>query len=278
MAWIGAEKSKTDIEMLKDIARRNSLLVTGQREISIRSSRGWIDFTVLEVAGFVEGMARLIAETFGAAGLESGEHLILGEVSARLWDEAVKIVFPNGHEEVVTIFTFDGFLDIRMPTDKIRGVKPTMVLLGKVYELPLELKDLVEIYNTSEKLIEKIEKAASIYGINRVVSSEALQALRRGSIGEKVEVDYESGYVVISSGKSIRTKPISTYIVELILSGKMDEARRVYEEAPESIKRDVEGILQEEYIIYSSIGNEDIKARLEEFAGKVGIRLESKSQ
>ncbi len=254
MSWIGIDERFSNIEGVKKSLIANGFVIYEEKKISIKTSRGWIKFIVFEVSGFTEGLAEFISKEFKVTALESGKHLILGETSAKLWDEAVKIVFPDGETEIIPVFTFDGFLDIRMPTENIRGVNPTIVVLGKIYELPLSLEDIVEIYRKNREAIEKIEKAASIYGLNKVISERALSALKEKSKEKiKVEIDYETGYVLISDGSSISTKPLPTYLLSLILDEKIDEALKVYNDAPLEMKEDLKKVVLEELRIQENI-------------------------
>ena len=171
MPWIGVEAEKVEKKKFEETILRYGLTVFGEIEVEIKTSRGWLKFTVLEVGGFVEGLARDLSKLFEVATVEAGPHLILGEPSAKIWDEAVKVVFPDGEEEVIPVFTNDGFLDVRIPNERIKGVRGSIVVSGKKYELPLTPESLVEIYTKGEELFKKVEKAASVYGISSIVSA-----------------------------------------------------------------------------------------------------------
>jgi len=269
LAWIGVE-GKIGSDRLRKLLERLSYRPVKELKISVKTSKGWMEFNVFEVIGFVEGAARVVSGELKAAGLEAGDHLILGEVSARLWEEAVKVVFPDGSEEVIPILTYDGFLDIRIPNENVRGVKATIVIAGKVYELPLSLKDLEEIYSKGKEWAEKVEKAAMAYGVRKVLSQEAIEALLKGTrIGRKIEVDHESGYVIISERGRITTKPVSTYILELLAEGSLDEAKKIYKELPEEMRNDVRSIVEEERDIQRSLGRDDLANTYEEFLKKI---------
>lgn len=270
MAWVGVEKDKVETKRFRDFIRRLSYKPRREFVLSVRTSRGWIKFNVVEVAGFVDGVARIVASELNAAGLEAGEHLIMGETSARLWDEAVRVAFPDGKEEVITILTYDGFLDIRIPNENVEGLNATITIAGKVYELPLSLNDLTEIYSKGKEWVEKVEKAAMAYGITKVVSEEALEAVRRGfKPGRKVEIDYEAGYVLIWEEGKIRTKPLSTYLLELLMEDNVEDAVRIYENAPENTKKDLENMVKEEMELQKSLGREDLVNKYSVFLSKI---------
>jgi len=270
LSWVGIEEKFEDVDKVKSILTNNGFIVLGRKNISVKTSRGWINFLVFDVGGFTEGMANLLSKELNVIALESGKHLILGETSAKLWDEAVKIVFPDGESEIIPVFTFDGFLDLRMPTENIRGVNPTIVIFGKVYNLPLTIEDIVEIYRKNKKGIEKIEKAASIYGLEKVISKEAIDALKeKRDANIKVEIDYETGYVLISNGFSINTRPLSSYFLSLILEDKINEALNIYNNAPINIKEDLKTIVVEEFKIQKNLGAIKNIERLKKFIDKI---------
>ncbi len=264
-----------DVDRLRKLFEDNGLRVRSELEIEVKTSRGWIAFHVFDVTGFVEGLASYIATLYNVVALEAGKHLILGEVSAKLWDEAVKIVFPDGKSETIAIFTFDGFLDVRMPTGNVRGVKPQMVIGGKTYDLPLSLEDIVEIYGISKDYLEKIEKAASIYGLSRIISSDAIKELRnikkKEGIERKVEIDYESGYVLILEGRKIVTKNIERYVTELLEEGRVEEAYGIYENAPQELKKDITEAVKDLYYL-RKISGADTNS-IVRFCEKANIKL-----
>ncbi|HDD33519.1 MAG TPA: hypothetical protein ENG30_00045 [Thermofilaceae archaeon] len=273
MPWLGIEqrvneeRARVVMEELALIVRRTIGLV------EVKTSRGWVKFRVYEVEGVIEGVAAVLASRLGVPVFESGRHLILGEASARLWDEGVKVAFPNGDSEIIPIFTFDGFLDLRMPTSNVRGVKATMIVGGKVYELPLKLNDLLEIYSRGRNLVEKIEKAASVYGLERIVSREALESLRKSKREVRVEVDYETGFVFLLEGGRMKTIPLSRYFIELIYGGELEKAKSLYEGAPESTRVELAELIRDEYEVARSLGLEARVQRLKSIAEKLGLSL-----
>jgi len=278
LPWIGVEAGKKELKELKQIAEEMGLRVLGEREIEVKTRRGWIKFVVLEVAGFVEGAARELARMLGVIALEAGPHLVLGETSARLWNEAVLVVFPDGEEETIPILTYDGFLDLRLPTDKVKGVEGTLTIRGKPYRLPLSADDLIEIYKRGEDALKKVEKAASVYGLGKIVSSEALKALRKARRGPpKYEVDYDAGLALVHEGNTLRTIAVETLVLELAVKGFVDEAYKVYAEAPEEIKERIRRSVADEYELCKSIGG--LSAfRLRALAEKIGVKIEEEEE
>ncbi|RLF07637.1 MAG: hypothetical protein DRJ64_02575 [Thermoprotei archaeon] len=274
MSWIGVEEGKINIELLEKYLNENGFLILNKIRISVKTSKNWIDFVVFEVSGFTEGLADVISRRFNVISLEGGKHLILGETSAKLWDEAVKIVFPNGDSEIVPIFTFDGFLDLRMPTENIRGVNPTILVSGKLYTLPLSLDDVLEIYKKGKKFFEKIEKVATIYGVDKVISREAMDILKeRSKKSIKIEVDYETGYVLISNGVSLTTKTLSSYFLSLIFEDNIEEALKIYNDAPSQVKDELKNLVIEELEIQKNLNAFGNVIKLKRFIEKSGIKF-----
>ncbi|RLE88500.1 MAG: hypothetical protein DRJ96_00100 [Thermoprotei archaeon] len=275
MPWIGVAEEVSEEEAREAIRGAGLFPKKVIGTIEIKTGRGWVKFRVYEVEGSVEGVAELLAPQVNAPVFESGRHLILGEASARLWDEGAKIVFPDGVSEVVPIFTFDGFLDVRMPTDNVKGLKATIVVGGRTYELPLKLSDLVEIYSMGRKALEKVEKAASVYGLEKVISRDALEELKkRRERVVKVEVDYETGFVLILEGDRIRTAPLKNFFLDLIHEGKVERAKEILEGAPEQVRRELLEALKEDYEASKAMALKERQRAIEEAARKLGLAEE----
>ena len=273
MPWIGVEAEKVEKKKFGETVLRYGLTVFGEIEVEIKTSRGWLKFIVLEVGGFVEGLARDLSKLFDAAAIEAGPHLILGEPSAKIWDEAVKVVFPDGEEEVIPVFTNDSFLDVRIPNERIKGVKGSIVVGGKKYELPLTPESLIEIYNKGEELFKKVEKAASVYGISSIVSAEALKALReKTKAPPRYEIDYDAGLALIYEKNRIKTVNIITFLLDLLLKGFEQEALKIFEKAPEKLKIRIREAVKEEYEVYRDIGGLGA-LRLKSFAKQIGLEI-----
>ncbi len=273
MPWVGVEYGKKNLEEFSEIIVKMGLSVLGNIEIEVKTGRGWIKFIVLEVAGFVEGYAAELARLTQAPSLESGPHLIMGEPSAGFWEEAVKVVFPDGESEVIPVLSYDGFLDLKLPTENVRGIEGTITIGGKVFKLPLSLDDILEIYEMGKKAVEKVEKAASVYGIRRILSSEALLELSRAKRKPpKYEVDYEAGIALIKEEDKLRTTSVQALVLELAVKGFVDEAAKIYNEASPEVKEAIEEAVIEEYKVYSSIKSPK-KAKLEELAKSINVEL-----
>ncbi|MEM1764298.1 MAG: hypothetical protein QW394_02000, partial [Thermofilaceae archaeon] len=273
MPWIGVSADISEDDVKRALENLGLILLREIGVVELETSRGWLKFRVFEVAGGVEDSARVLAEDLSAPAFESGPHLVLGEVSARLWDEGAKVVFPDGESEVVPIFTYDGFLDVRMPTRRVKGLKATIIIGGTQYELPLEIKDLLEVYAKGQKAIEKVEKAASVYGLEKVVSPAALEELRRRRAGEvSVEVDYEAGFVMVKEGVKVRVVSLDKFILDLIVRGELDKLRELVEKAPDEAKRRVHEMLRRELELAEASGDERRSKVLKEALEKLGFQ------
>ncbi|MEM4805858.1 MAG: hypothetical protein QXX25_07225 [Thermofilaceae archaeon] len=275
MPWIGVSADISEDDVKRALENLGLILLREIGVVELETSRGWLKFRVFEVAGGVEDSARVLAEDLSAPAFESGPHLVLGEVSARLWDEGAKVVFPDGESEVVPIFTYDGFLDVRMPTRRVKGLKATIIIGGTQYELPLEIKDLLEVYAKGQKAIEKVEKAASVYGLEKVVSAAALEELRRRRAGEvSVEVDYEAGFVMVKEGVKVRVVSLDKFILDLIVRGELDKLRELVEKAPDEAKRRVHEMLRRELELAEASGDERRSKVLKEALEKLGFQAQ----
>ena len=78
MSWVGIEEKFEDVDKVKSILTNNGFIVLGRKNISVKTSRGWINFLVFDVGGFTEGMANLLSKELNVIALESGKHLIMG--------------------------------------------------------------------------------------------------------------------------------------------------------------------------------------------------------
>lgn len=273
MAWLGVEAGEHDAcdEAIMELG----LKITRKFDnpIEVKTSRGWLKFRVYEVLGEVEGVAQIIAQRTGRPALEAGRHLVLGETSARLWDEAVKVFFPDGHSEVIPVFTYDGFLDVKMPNKNIRGVEATIVVGGTTYRLPLSIRDLSAIFLMGEEYLEKIEKAASAYGIDKIISKEALEALRKAQRAARVEVDYDSMLVFIFEESRMRSISLQRYFLELVYSERYSEAEDIFKKAPSEARDALEKTLRDEAEILKLTKDQEKIRRLREFSERISLKV-----
>jgi len=279
MPWVGVSES---VEEERARALIESLGLRIDRVVGVvelETSRGWLKFRVFEVRGEVQGVAQVLASELSLPAFESGPHLVLGEVSARLWDEGARVAFPDGGSEVIPIFTYDGFLDIRMPTRKTRGLKATMVVGGRTFELPLQLKDLLEIYAQGRKALEKVDKAVAAYGLEKVVSSEALEELRRLKQAEEVvEVDFDAGFVMVREGSRARVVSLERFFLEMIYRKRLDRVKEIMEKAPSDVRERLRRLVEAEYNDAKLSGDERRVKDLVEACKELGLPLPEEGQ
>lgn len=263
MAWLGLEKTCIDEKRLEEFFEKNNIVVTSSFDVEIQVEPGkWLAFKIYEITGFVEGVACTLASVFNCTSLEAGKHLVLGEISAKLWDEAVRICTPEGHQKNIVVFTYDAFLDVRMPTKNIRGIPPQMVIRGKTYKLPLSLDDLVEISRLGKKYLEKVEKAASVYGMDKVISREALEELHKKTERRELEeikevkydVDYEAGYVLLMDKGKITTLSIPRFVVNLVEENKIEEALEIFKKCDVKRRNEIKEAVEDLLYFYKASG------------------------
>jgi len=240
-----------------------------QLEVLVEGS--WTRFSVFEVHGFVEGVARVLAEDLGCVALESGPHLVLGEVSAKIWDEAAKVVFPDGREVLIPILTYDAFLDVVLPTPKVRGLEGRITILGKTYKLPLSKEDLAEIARLGEKYLEKVERAAAAYGLSRIISESALEFLKPVKKVEELEyeVDLSENVAIVRKGGRLTIVSIPKLVVMLVEAERYGEAEDILRKCGGGVLEEVRDVLLELYNYY--IREDEKRSRLKEFLEKLGL-------
>ncbi|ABL77666.1 hypothetical protein [Thermofilum pendens] len=274
MPWIGIGKKCLENE--QEVAKYledSGVQVLKKFELEIEVDGEWIPFLVFEVLGFVEGLSEDLSRNFQCPTLESGPHLVLGEVSAKLWDEAVKVVFPDGGSRIIPVFTFDAFLDIRVPTKKVKGLKGQLILAGRVFELPLSKDDLLFIAKLDKKYLEKIEKAVAVYGLDKILSKEA-QAELAGKPSKKslsYEVDYESGMALVMLENKIQTIGIPRLAVLLAEEEMYRDIREIYGKISEELKEKMKEALLD-YYEFRKLSGRSLKD-LEELLKELGVEV-----
>ncbi|HDI75233.1 MAG: hypothetical protein DRJ52_00770 [Thermoprotei archaeon] len=215
------------------------LVVSSRREIKLKTCKNWKNAVIFEILGPTEGLAKFFASKYNVPFFEGP--VILGEVSAKLWSEAVRIHYPSGESELIELFVCDSFLDVKIPTANVEGLSGHMVIGAKRYSLPLSKEDLREIASLGGAL-DKVVRAAEIYG-SKVVD---ISLLRKAEEEVKEGVDYEAGYVIIMKGNRISTVPLDEYYTYIIRTGLLDKACRIFKEAPDYWKTKLKSIIEEE--------------------------------
>ncbi|RLE71092.1 MAG: hypothetical protein DRJ45_04250 [Thermoprotei archaeon] len=267
MGLLGVESYIESKRIVEELSKYG-FKARNERKISVKTKRGLITFTVFDIMGFTEGYANILSRRFNCAALEGGEHLILGEASAKLWEEAVKIVWPDGESEIISILIHDGFLDAIIPTENVIGITGRVFIRGFSFKIPISGEDMDKIISMGKDAIEKIEKIINMYSMYRILSSDAISKIlemERKREEVKEEIDYETGFVVVLKDGKISTIPISTYIAGLIKDNKMDKAKNIINKAPEEIKKDIISFLEEEIEINRTVGDKNYAKKIAEF-------------
>jgi len=272
LGLIGVERGKLKEEEIDKVIEELGLRALKKFEIEVKTKRGWICFLVVDVLGFTERAASFIASKYSVTALESGEHLILGEVSAKLWNEAVKIVFPDGDEEVIITVIHDGFLNARIPSDNVKGLKGVAYFNSHPVSLPIQLDDFVLLTRLNPKALDKITKLVQAYGSEKILSNEVVEYIRKLRKAEEevqVSVDYETGFVLMRKGARITTVPIPEYVIRLAKDDKVEEAIKVYKDAPPQVKEEIVKALSEERDILKALNREEDYQKLNSILKKL---------
>lgn len=234
------EKEFDENKVVKELRKLGINIIT-RKTIKIKTKKGWLEATYYEILGSSEGLAEFLSSKFNTPFFEGP--LVLGEVSAKLWSEAIKIHYPSGEKEVVEIFVCDSFLDAKIPTANVEGLPGYITVGSRRYPLPLTKEAVKEISSLGEAALDKIVKATEIYG-SKVLDVSLLKELEEEETKEGV--DYEVGYVIIIKRNKITTIPLEDYFLTLLLKDKLEKAERIYKEAPDEWKNKLKKILESE--------------------------------
>ena len=273
MPWVGVAENCPKAAEAEEVLKSLGFTVLRRFRVELEVEGEWLGFTVFDVLGFAEGVAQVIAAELECPALESGPHLVLGEISAKIWDEAAKVVFPDGREVLVPVFTYDAFLDLVLPTKKVRGIEGRITIMGRSFKLPLSREDLLEIMKLGSKFLEKVEKAIAVYGVERVLSPLALRELAQREKGEggemSYEVDFDEGVALVKVGGKLTMVPIPRLVVMLAQRGRLEEVERLLENLKgEELSKTEEALLD----LYSMLGDSgEVGAKLKELLAKRGL-------
>ncbi|MGC9067713.1 MAG: hypothetical protein ACP5IZ_01845 [Thermoprotei archaeon] len=175
MPLIGIEHGKADLDTLASVLDKMGLTPMEYMELEIKTKKGWIKFIVADVLGFTDGVASKLSTRFNCIAFESGSHLRFGEPSAGIWEDAVKVVFPDGDSEIIRIILNDNFLNLKLASEYVKGLKSYFYVKGVTFELPLSRESLHQIYLMGGEAIDKLHRAVSAYGYLRILSEDALK-------------------------------------------------------------------------------------------------------
>ncbi|MGC9107788.1 MAG: hypothetical protein ACP5IE_06340 [Infirmifilum sp.] len=277
MPWIGLESSCSS-EGVESLLKEYGYTVARKFAIELFVKESWMKFIIYEVIGFAEGVAELLSETFNCPALEAGPHLVLGEVSAKLWDEAAKVVMPTGESYIIPIYTYDGFLDVKMPTSKVRGLKGQIIIGGRAFDLPLKEEDILNLMIIDKRVKEKIEKAIAVYGEKRILSEELRERLGKKTRDEgrkstriEYEIDPETKIVFCLYDGKLTSMSLSRFTVFLAENQMFDELKEFLNKLPPSRLREIYNTLKEYLEVYKSTAGSrtELKNILEDLEKKL---------
>lgn len=273
MPWVGISGDCSKLEEAEEVLRSMGFTILRKFQLELQVEGAWRSFIVFEVLGFVEGVAEVLSAELGCPALESGPHLVLGEVSAKIWDEAAKIVFPEGREALVPILTYDAFLDLVLPTRKVKGLEGRITIIGRTFKLPLSKEDLHDIIKLGSKYLEKIERAVSVYGHDRILSASALTELllRKTKPEEefRYEVDFNEGMAFLYKNGKLTAVSIPRLAVMLAERGRFEEVEMLVSRCEGELSREVEMALLDLYNFYGE--GSELGGKLKDFLTKRGI-------
>lgn len=175
MPLIGIEQGKVDLDTLASILEKLGLTPMEYMELEIKTKRGWIRFLVADVLGFTDGVASRLSTRFNCVAFEGGSHLRFGEPSAGIWEDAIKVVFPDGDTELIRIILNDNFLNLKLASEYVKGLKSYFYIKGVVFELPLSKESLHQVYSMGSEAVDKLHRAISAYGYSKILSEDALK-------------------------------------------------------------------------------------------------------
>ncbi len=175
MPLVGVEQGKADLDTLASLLEKLGLTPMEYMELEIKTKRGWIKFLAADVLGFTDGIATRLSTRFNCTAFEGGSHLRFGEPSAGIWEDAIKIVFPDGDTELIRIILNDNFLNLKLASEYVKGLKSYFYIKGITFELPLSKESLQQIYSMGSEAIDKLHRAISAYGYSKILSEDALK-------------------------------------------------------------------------------------------------------
>jgi len=273
MGFIGVEKNKVKLDEILRFLEENKLIVVGEpKEIELKTKDGWKNFVLIEVFGFLEGVARVLAKKFSITCFEWGEHTRLGETSAKLWYEAVKIYYPDLSYESVSVLICDSFLDVKVPTDDVRELEGAITILGEKFRIPLKISDVERIVKLGDQAVKKLEKVINAYGLSKILSPGATLALRdflKEREREKIEIDYQTGFVIKFYKGKLSTTPLQVYLSSLVKDNKVEEALEIWKEMPKTLKTKYFEELESEAKYMEMIGRTSDAEKIKNFLKKV---------
>lgn len=253
MSIIGISSESLSVEeFIKYVENLGYTIVSEPYILKIKTKIGWIEFKVIDVMNPTNGIGKTLAHKYNSPSLEGP--IIHGEVSAGLWEEAVRIFYPNSEYEDVAIMIHDNFINIKIPTKNVDGLHGEILIHGRSFKLPLNTEDLEVITNLGNEALKTLERAILAYGLKSMISSETLSECIKKNEFKSEEIDFNSGFVVIKEDNGVSVVSIVDYVVKLVIDGYVDKAYNVYERLNEDRKREIVEILKDELVIYEKTG------------------------
>jgi hypothetical protein len=239
-------------EFIRSIESLGYTVVGSFYSLRIKTKISWTEFKVADVIGPINSVGKVLAYKYCSLVLEGP--IIHGEVNAGLWEEAVRIFYPDGRYEDIAVMIHDSFINAKIPTKNVDGLYGEIFIHGRSFKLPLNTEDLEVIAALGDEALEMLDKAILAYGLESIISSKALsERAKKDEFGVE-EFDFNSGFVMIKRNKESFIIAIVDYVIKLVIDGNIDKAYNVYEKLSEDRKEEIVKILRNELTIYEKTG------------------------
>ncbi len=253
MSKIGiSSKSLSIEEFIRDIENLGYTVIGNPHNLKIKTKAGWVEFKIIDVIGFTDGIGKVLAYKYSSPVLEGP--IIHGEVSAGIWEETVRIFYPDGRYEDVAIMIHDSFINAKIPTKNVDCLYGEIFIYGRSFKLPLNAEDLEMIATLGDEALEMLDKAISAYGLENLISDKALSERIKKDKLEVEELDFNSGFAMVKRNSDFFIISIVDYVVKLIIDGNTDKAYNIYEKLNESRREEIIKILKDELTMYGKTG------------------------
>jgi len=267
---ISSESLNTE-EFVRSIESLGYIVVGSFYSLRIKTKTGWTEFKVTDVIGSINNVGKILACKYCSPVLEGP--IIHGEVNAGLWEEAVRIFYPDGKYEDIVIMIHDSFVNAKIPTKNVDGLHGEIFIHGRSFKLPLNTKDLEMITALGSEALEMLDKAILAYGLENIISSEALSKYAEKDEFGIEEFDFNSGFVMIKGNKESLIITIVDYVIKLVIDGNIDKAYNIYEKLSEDRKEEIVKILKNELTIYEKTGRRREYNNIVAFIQKLNAKL-----
>jgi len=268
LSIIGVSSESLSIEeFIKGIEDLGCTVIGNPYSLRIKTKTGWIEFRIVDVIGFIDSIGKILAYKYSSPVLEGP--IIHGEVSAGLWEEAVRIFYPDGKHEDVAIMIHDSFINAKIPTKNVDGLHGEIFICGRSFKLPLNTEDLEVIAALGNEALEILDRAILAYGLENLISNKALDERTKKGEFKVEEFDFNSGFVMVKGSEGSFIISIVDYVVKLIIDGNIDKAYNVYEKLNEGKREEIVKILKDELTIYEKTGRRREYSNISAFMQKI---------